>query len=166
MSEKLRFVDYKNKSLRVAGDLFKPYRRVKTRELMNAQKELEKVSKKQDKIKARIEKIEELMKLETDLDKYDELAKELEKQEKLVEDEALLQESAKIICPLFEDLTVEEFLENAEPQDNQTVGCHLVAIEAFNLNKPEGYIENIYDRVLTASIESRVEDMINPREDK
>ena len=165
MSEKLKFVDYKNKSLRVAGDLFKHYRRVKTRELMNAQKELEKVSKKQDKIKARIEKIEELMKLETDLDKYDELAKELEKQEKLVEDEALLQESAKIICPLFEGLTVEEFLENAEPQDNRTVGCHLVAIEAFNLNKPEGYIENIYDRVLTASIESRVEDMINPRED-
>ena len=39
MSEKLKFVDYKNKSLRVAGDLFKPYRRVKTRELMNAQKE-------------------------------------------------------------------------------------------------------------------------------
>lgn len=162
---KLNFVDYENKSLRVAGDLFKPYRRVKTKELMNAQKELEQVSKKQDKIRARIDKIEELMKLETDLDKYDELAKELEEQEKLVQDDALLEESAKIICPLFEDLTVEEFLDNAEPQDNQTVGCHLVAIEAFNLNKPAGYIESIYDRVLSASIESRIEDMINPKED-
>lgn len=162
MSDGMKFIDYNKKEIRVCGDVFKPFKRVKVRELMAAQKELEGLSKKQEKVQGRIDKIKELMELETDLDKYDELQAQLEEEEAKIDSEEMLKESAKIVLPFFEDLTAEEFLENAEPHDNYTLAVHLPAIQAFCIGKPAKYINDMYLRVIDANIDNYMDNIINP----
>lgn len=161
MSE-MKFIDYKNREIRVCGDIFKPFRRVKIRELMKAQNELEKLSKEQEKVQGRVNKIKELMELETDLDKYDELQGKLDEEEAKLDMDSMLTESAKIVLPFFEGLTIEEYLDNAEPHDNYTVAVHLPAIQAFCIGKPEKYINDMYLKVIDANIDNYLDNIINP----
>ena len=162
MSE-MKFVDLKNNEIRVCGDIFKPVKKVTVYKLSLAQEEIEKMNKENERVQARIDKIKKIMeKDDTSLDDYDKLSKELESEEEKIDNDLLMKSTAQIVMEFFDDITVEEYLENAEPQDMATLGVIIPAMQCMKIGKPEKYINNLFIQAISANVDNYVNSILHP----
>lgn len=162
MSE-INFVDLNNNEIRVCGDLFKPVKNVKINNLQKAQNKIEKMNKDNERVQDRIDKIKEIMdKPETSLEEYDELAKQLEEEEAKLDNDVLMESTAQIVLEFFDDITVEEYLDNAEPQDMATLGVMIPAIQCIKIGKNAKYINNLFIKAISANIDNYMDNILNP----
>lgn len=164
MSE-MKFVDLSNNELRVCGDIFKPVKNVKIYNLTKAQEKIEKMNKENERVQNRINKIKEIMdKDDTSLDEYDKLSKELETEEAKMDNDLLMKSTAQIVLEFFDDITVDEYLENAEPQDMATLGVIIPAMQCMRIGKSEKYINNLFIKAISANIDNYMNNILTPRE--
>lgn len=166
MSKKVEPIEFinENREIRVCGNLFKPIKvDVKNKDIREAQKELEKMAKEQERTQAKIDKIKQIMELEsTSLEDYDKLEKKLEEEEAKVDEEEILLKSASIVTPFFEDLTEEEYVENSTILDNSTVAVHIVAVQGIIAGKSNKEINSYYYRAIDSGIETYMDNITNP----